>query len=42
MSDEQLIAVNGNNVSQREDGIDINNDWKIDYAKKWFFKSYSK
>jgi len=26
MTDEQLIAVNGNNVSQREDGIDINND----------------
>jgi len=26
MSDEQLIAVNGNNVSQRKDGIDINND----------------
>jgi len=26
MTDEHLIAVNGNNVSQREDGIDINND----------------
>ena len=37
MSDEQLIAVNRNNVSQREDGIDINDDGRIDYAKKWFF-----